>query len=66
MRPMLRKCKDNIAIFKESGKCGAHINIAVGRTPIRRCDVGDEFDGFYLTENIVPISARVALTVWGR
>ena len=50
--------KDNIAIFNEPGKCVAHINIAIGRTPICRCNAGDEFDGFYLTENIVPVSAR--------
>ena len=58
--------KDNIAIFNEPGKCVAHINIAIGRTPICRCNAGDEFDGFYLTENMVPVSARVALKVWGR
>jgi hypothetical protein len=62
-----RKCKVNITIFEELGKCGAHINIAIGRTPACRCDAGDEIDGFYLTENIViPVSARVALIVWDR
>ena len=43
----------NIAIFKKPGKCGAHINIAKRRTPTSRCDAGDEFDGLYLSENIV-------------
>jgi len=42
----------NIAISEKPGKCGAHINIAIGRTPTCRCDAGDEFDGLYLTENI--------------
>jgi hypothetical protein len=45
--------KVNMAIIKELGNCGAHINITIRRTPTRRCDAGDEFDGLYLSENTV-------------